>query len=115
MLSTSPSESSAGPNAELVAGRGCEQVMIAHEGASYDGDSLLPKIGENGFCVQIPQHQVINLVKVIGRTVDHRHVFFVCRNIEREDQSGLLGERPQYLTRLRVDDGESPVYSTGND
>jgi hypothetical protein len=48
MLSTSPSESSAGPNAELVVGRGCEHVMIAHEGASYYGASRLPKIGENG-------------------------------------------------------------------
>jgi hypothetical protein len=43
--------SAQGPNAELIVGRDGELVVIAHEGASYYGDSRLLKIGKNGSCV----------------------------------------------------------------
>ena len=89
-----------GPNTELVVGHSRELVMIAYEGASYYVDSRLLKIGDRGSPVDIPQHKVIDGQKVIGRTVDRRHLFLVCRDSEREDQSGLLGERPQDLSRL---------------
>src|SRR5690348_2568199 len=78
--------SSDGPQSEVVGGGGDEDVMVADEGSSLNGESRFLKIGEYDFLVQIPQPNVVDIQEAFGGTVHGCGLFPVGGKVERPDQ-----------------------------